>query len=180
MLLSILGILRSILLAGFCFVTGNIMEFHQRNLPEESRRALLAARLDVVLVGARVVTALRHLPRNPRPIDIARWECGLAREIVSIPICHKTYHGCRPDTVHPAVQWTAVQAMGMATAASMTGAPNLDSAQELSPTIPAISLLLSKAKSVGHSWVICISPSGLNGDTIHTIISSIPHRLSSI
>lgn len=57
-----------------------------QDLPQASSDAVFAAYLEIYIISARIVTALRHLPRASNlltPLLIARWNCGLTRELVS-------------------------------------------------------------------------------------------------
>ena len=57
-------------------------------LPEASADAVLSAQLEILIVSGRIVTALQHLPAESGPMELARWNCGLTRELVSYQVLY--------------------------------------------------------------------------------------------
>ena len=64
--------------------------------------------------------------------------------------------------------------MGVAVAASITGAPDLDARMEVPPTVVPISLLLSKASWTDDGLVIRLGPQGVDSQTVDAIVNSLP------
>ena len=69
--------------------------------------------------------------------------------------------------------------MGVAVAASITGAPDLDTRMEVPPTVVPISLLLSKASWTDDGLVIRLGPQGVDSKTIDAIVNSLPPDVTS-